>query len=110
AEFWQPVFPNIVLNRAAVVRSDQQSGMLVRKDNPQLLAELNAFIARNPEGSLTRNVLLQQYLKSRKWVLNATATGERAKFEQTVKLFQKYGDQYKLDVLLMAAQGYQESR
>ena len=110
ADFWQPVFPNIVLNRSATVRSDQQSGMLVRKGSPQLLDELNAFIKRYPEGSLTRNVLLQQYLKSRKWVLNATATEERAKFERTVKLFQKYGDQYKLDALLMAAQGYQESR
>ena len=110
ADFWQPVFPNIVLNRAAVVRSDQQSGMLVRKNSPQLLAELNAFIARYPEGSLTRNVLLQQYLKSRKYVLNATAKEERAKFQRTVNLFQKYSGQYKLDYLLMAAQGYQESR
>ena len=67
AEFWQQVFPNLVLNPAAAVRTDGQSGMMVRKGSPQLLAELNAFLARYPEGSLTRNVLLQKYLKSVKY-------------------------------------------
>ena len=84
--------------------------MLVRKNSPQLLSELNAFIARYPEGSLRRNVLLQEYLKSLKHVRNATSREELAKFQQTVALFRKYGDQYNLDFMLMAAQGYQESR
>ena len=110
AEFWGQVFPNLVLNRGAVVRSGLETGMLVRKNSPQLLTELNAFIARYPEGSLRRNVLLQEYLKSLKHVRNATAKGEREKFERTVALFRKYSGQYKLDALLMAAQGYQESR
>ena len=110
AEFWQQVFPNIVLNRGAAVRTGLETGMLVRKNSPQLLTELNAFLTRYPEGSLKRNVLLQQYLKNLKYVRNATSQQERAKFEQTVVLFRKYSDQYKLDALLMAAQGYQESR
>jgi len=59
---------------------------------------------------LKRNVLLQQYLKNQKYVRNSTSQQERAKFERTVELFRKYSDQYKLDALLMAAQGYQESR
>jgi membrane-bound lytic murein transglycosylase MltF len=110
AEFWQKVFPNLVLNRGAVVRNNLQTGMLVRKNSPQLLSELNAFIARYPEGSLRRNVLLQEYLKSLKHVRNATSQEEMAKFQRTVALFRKYGDQYNLDFMLMAAQGYQESR
>jgi membrane-bound lytic murein transglycosylase MltF len=110
AEFWQDVFPNLVLNRGAAVRSNLQTGMLVRKNSPQLLSELNAFLARYPEGSLRRNVLLQEYLKSVKHVRNATSREEIEKFQRTVALFRKYGDQYKLDYMLMAAQGYQESR
>ena len=35
---------------------------------------------------------------------------ERKKFIALVQLFRKYSDQYNLDFLLMAAQGYQESR
>ncbi len=37
-------------------------------------------------------------------------TSERKKFIALVKDFQKYGGQYDVDWLLMAAQGYQESR
>ncbi len=110
AEFWQKVFPNLVLNTGAAVRTGGQTGMLVRKNSPQLLAELNAFIARYPEGSARRNMLFNQYLKNISYARNATAEDERAKFERTVALFRKYSGQYKLDFLLMAAQGYQESQ
>jgi membrane-bound lytic murein transglycosylase MltF len=110
AEFWQKVFPNLVLNQGAAVRSNLQTGLLVRKNSPQLLAELNGFLAKYPEGSARRNLLFNEYLKSVKWAKNATADAERAKFEKTVNLFRQYSGQYKLDFLLMAAQGYQESQ
>ena len=83
--------------------------MMVRKDSPQLLAELNAFIARYPEGSLTRNVLLQKYLKNIKYAKPATSEADMKRFRDVVELMRKYSDQYGLDYLLMAAQGYQES-
>ena len=109
AKFWQQVFPNLVLNPAAAVRTDGQAGMMVRKGSPQLLAELNALLARYPEGSLTRNVLLQKYLKSVKYAKSATAAEDMKRFRDVVELLRKYGDQYDLDYLLMAAQAYQES-
>ena len=40
---------------------------------------------------------------------NAAADAERQKLQAVVELFKKYGGQYDLDYLLMAAQGYQES-
>jgi membrane-bound lytic murein transglycosylase MltF len=109
ATFWQQIFPDIVVNRTAAVRTDQQTAMLVRKNSPQLLAELNAFIARYPEGSLTRNVLMQKYLKNVKYAKRATSDEELARFRQVAGFVQKYSTQYDLDYLLMAAQGYQES-
>ena len=110
AEFWQQVFPKIVLNKGAAIKTDGQIAMMVRKNSPKLMGELNAFLARYPEGSLQRNVLLKKYLKNVKYAKAATSTAERAKFERTLELFRKYGAQYKLDYLLMAAQGYQESQ
>ena len=110
AEFWQQVFPELVINRGAVVRSGLETGMLVRKDSTKLLGELNAFLKRYPEGSKERNILLREYLKNLRHVRNAATAEEAAKLKRTVDLFRKYGDQYKLDFLLMAAQGYQESR
>jgi len=43
-------------------------------------------------------------------VKNAASEGEMKKFRQVIDFFQKYGNQYDLDYLLMAAHGYQESQ
>jgi membrane-bound lytic murein transglycosylase MltF len=110
AEFWQQVFPNIVVNKGAAVRTEGQIAMMVRKNSPQLMAELNAFIARYPEGSRDRNVLFQKYLKNAKYAKQATSKAEVVKFQQVVTFLRKYGDKYSLDYVLMAAQGYQESQ
>ena len=110
AEFWQQVFPNLVLNKGAAVRTEGQIALMVRKNSPQLVAELNTFLARYPEGSLKRNVLLQKYLKDVKYAKQATSKSEVAKLQQVVNFLRKYGDQYSLDYVLMAAQGYQESQ
>jgi membrane-bound lytic murein transglycosylase MltF len=110
AEFWKQIYPNLVLNRGAAVKSDGQIAMMIRKDSPQLKAELNAFLARYPEGSAVRNTLLQKYLKSVKYAKAATSQAEMAKAERTIAFFRKYSDKYSMDYLLMMAQGYQESQ
>jgi membrane-bound lytic murein transglycosylase MltF len=109
AQFWRQIFPELVLHQEAAVRTGAEAAMMVRKDNPELLAELNAFLARYPEGSLTRNVLLQKYLKNVSHAKSATSAAELKRFQEVIGLMRKYGDQYGLDYLLMAAQGYQES-
>ncbi len=83
---------------------------MLRKNSPQLKAELNAMLARYPEGSAQRNMLLAKYLKSTKWAKEATSEEELGKFERTVAFFRQYGDRYDMDYLLMMAQGYQESQ
>jgi membrane-bound lytic murein transglycosylase MltF len=110
AEFWKKVLLKIVLHPEAAVRTGGETAAMIRKDSPQLKQELNAFLARYPEGSATRNQLLQKYMKNTKFVKNATSKEEIAKFERTVEFFRKYGDKYEMDYLLMMAQGYQESR
>jgi membrane-bound lytic murein transglycosylase MltF len=109
AEFWKQVLPNLVINKGAAVRTDGQVAMMIRKNSPQLMAELNAFVARYPKGSQERNVLVQKYLKNTKYARQATAKVEIAKFQRVVEFLRKYGDKYSLDYVLMAAQGYQES-
>ena len=51
----------------------------------------------------------RRYLQSVKYVKNAAADAERQKLDAVIELFKKYGAQYHVDYLLMAAQGYQES-
>ena len=110
AEFWAKIFPNLSLNRGATLRTGGELGWMIRKDSPQLKAELNDFIARYPEGSSVRNILLQKYLQNTKFAKEATSKEEIAKFKSTIDFFRKYCDQYEMDYLLMMAQGYQESQ
>lgn len=65
---------------------------------------------KNRQGTTLGNTLLLRYLKNAKYVKNAAASKERRKFLAMVDVFRKYGDRYDVDWLLMAAQGYQESR
>jgi membrane-bound lytic murein transglycosylase MltF len=110
AEFWKQILPKIVLHPEVAVRTGGEIAQMIRKNSPQLKAELNQFIARYPEGSKTRNVVVQKYFKNTKFAKSATSKEEFAKFEAVVKFFRKYGDKYELDYLLMMAQGYQESK
>jgi membrane-bound lytic murein transglycosylase MltF len=56
------------------------------------------------------SVLNKRYLQSTRFVKNAASDAERKTFLAMVELFRKYGEQYKFDYLMMAAQGSQESR
>jgi membrane-bound lytic murein transglycosylase MltF len=110
AKFWKQVFTKMQLNEQAALRTGGEMAWAIRKNSPLLKKALDDFLARYPEGSSARNQLLAKYLKSTKYVKNSVSAEERAKFERVVELFRKYCKEYDMDTLLMAAQGYQESR
>jgi membrane-bound lytic murein transglycosylase MltF len=55
-------------------------------------------------------MMQKRYLQNTKYVTDAVSEAERKKLLTMVDLFKKYSDQYGMDYLLMAAQGYQESQ
>jgi membrane-bound lytic murein transglycosylase MltF len=110
AKFWKEIYPNITLHPDLVVRAQGDIAFAVRKNSPKLKAELDAFTRTHRVGTLFGNVDLQKYLQQTRWARNATTTDEVRKFDTLVSLFRRYGDQYEIDWLLMAAQGYQESQ
>jgi membrane-bound lytic murein transglycosylase MltF len=110
ARFWRKVFPNIVLHEQVAVRSGGSLGVAIRKNNPQLKAALNRFMGKYGLGSAFGNQIERRYLVDTAYARDATSEAERKKFLNVVQLFRRYGDQYNMDFLLMAAQGYQESR
>jgi membrane-bound lytic murein transglycosylase MltF len=110
ARFWANVFPKIQLHPEAALRKDADIAWAMRKNSPLLKAELDEFIAKYPEGNAARNMLFAKYLKKTKFVKNSASKEEMKKFEDTVNFFKAYADKYDMDYLLMAAQGYQESR
>jgi membrane-bound lytic murein transglycosylase MltF len=110
AIFWKQVFPKLQVNEQARLRSGGQLAVAIRKNSPQLAAELNGFIARNGLNSAMGRTLGKRYLQSTRFVTDAASDQDRQKLLAMADLFRKYGDEYSLDYLLMAAQGYQESR
>jgi len=110
ANFWQQVLPDIAPRPGLTVKTGADIAWMIRKDSPQLKAEINRFLAEYPAGSATRNTILHRYLKSTKYVKGAASEAEMRKFREVVDLFRKYAAQYDLDYLLVMAQGYQESR
>jgi membrane-bound lytic murein transglycosylase MltF len=110
AEFWKKLFTDLTVHDTVTLRTGASFAVPIRKGSPLLKAELNAFIAKYGLGTAFGNMMQKRYLESTKFVKSATSEAERKKFLALTEYFKRYGDQYKLDYLLMGAQGYQESQ
>jgi membrane-bound lytic murein transglycosylase MltF len=110
ARFWKQIFPKLTLHEDVFVRTGGSVAWAIRDNSPQLKAELNDFVKKHGKGTAFGSEIFRRYLKSTKYVKNATSSEEIKKFKELVQFFRKYGDQYGMDWMLMAAQGYQESR
>lgn len=110
ADFWSKVFPKLEIHRNIALRTGGNLAVAIRKNSPQLAAELNGFIGEYGLDSSIGRVINNRYLQNTKYVTDAASEAERQKFLAMKNMFQKYGDQYDFDYLLMAAQGYQESK
>jgi membrane-bound lytic murein transglycosylase MltF len=85
AKFWTSVLDGLQVHDAAAVRTGGEIGWAIRKDSPQLKALLDEFAAKNKKGTYLTNVLLVKYLRDNKWVKNATAEADMARFRATVE-------------------------
>jgi membrane-bound lytic murein transglycosylase MltF len=110
ADFWKQIFPQLTVHDNVAVRTGGEIAWAFRKGSPQLKATVDDFATRNKVGTATGNQLLTRYLKNVKYVKNAASEEERKKFLALIQYFQKYGNQYDVDWVLMGAQGYQESQ
>jgi len=110
ADFWKQIFPKITVHDEVAVRTGGDIAWAIRKGSPQLKAAADAFMARHGKGTTAGNTILMRYLKDAKYVKDAASESERKKFLTLIQYFQKYGDKYDVDWLLMGAQGYQESQ
>jgi membrane-bound lytic murein transglycosylase MltF len=98
------------LHQNVAVRTGGEIGVGVRKNNPRLLQALNVWIKEYGPRTAFGNIVQRKYLQDADYVKDATAEAERRKLHGLVKLFETYGKRYEVDYLLIAAQGYQESR
>ena len=109
ADLYTQVFPNL-RKHSDIASRPGDIAWAFRKNSPKLAAAVNAFVKGHGQGTLAGNVLINKYLKTTQWIKNARSDEDRQRFVSMIDLFRKYGGEYDLDYLLMAAQGYQESQ
>lgn len=110
ATFWAQILDNVTPHPDLVLRSGGQIAWAMRPDSPELASLLNRFVKGHKKGTLKGNILLNRYLKNTEYLRNSLAATEMERFQQTMALFQQYAGDYDFDWLMIAAQGYQESR
>jgi membrane-bound lytic murein transglycosylase MltF len=110
ATLWSNMFKSIQPHPEAAVHEGGEIGVMFRQGSPLLKAELASFAKTHRVGTLFGNTVVKKYVRSTKFVKNATSDAEIKKFQDTVSLFRNYGTKYDLDHLLVMAQSYQESR
>jgi membrane-bound lytic murein transglycosylase MltF len=109
AAAWSKVLPHLNVHHDLVVGKAPLC-WAVQRNTPQLKAALNDFIKSHRIGTSYGNTILRRYLQETKWVEDATSRKDLKRFNEMIKLFQKYGNQYDYPYLMLAAQAYQESR
>ena len=110
ADLWAPILPEVVAHKDVVLRADSEVAWAFRKDSPELQAEVDDFITNvvKKYGLVTGNV--KSFAAKVRKTKNAKGGKDWERFQQVIELFRKYGEQYRFDYLLLAAQGYQESK
>jgi membrane-bound lytic murein transglycosylase MltF len=110
ALLWAQILPKVKAREELVLRAEGHTGWAVRKDSPKLSGVISDFYRGvvKKQGVIENRLAQQQ--KRIKRIGNNTASAEWKRFEATVRLFDKYGARYGFDPLMLAAQGYQESK
>ena len=110
AEFWARVLPELTVHDDIVLREGADIAFAVRPDSTELKQILDEFLQTHRAGTLFGNVTFERFLQDTRWVLEEGREQQMARFQRMADVFQRYGEQYDLDWLLLIAQGYQESR
>jgi len=109
AKMWAQVLTKVQVREDIQLRPPTKMGWAIRKESPKLAAELTEFYAYYAKTAGGVPALQRQYMKTVKVLHNAASTEDQKRFQQLIAYFQKYGNQYHFDPIMLAAQGYQES-
>ena len=109
AEFWQRVFPKIVVREDISINDNGVIAWAMLPDSKELAAYVERFLRKNGRGTLVGNDTYNRYLADASRVRCAMSPNRTDGMDELVSLFKTYGEQYRFDWLMLAAQGYQES-
>ncbi len=109
ANLWASILADITVRNDIVIHSGGEIAWAIRKDSPELKKLVNQFVKENKQGTLMGNILINRYFKDNKWIKNPAHRQAVKRFNQAMKFFQKYANEYNFDWLMLVALAYQES-
>ncbi len=110
AKFWVQIYDHLQVHNDVVLESNGELAWAIRRGAPKFRKVVNDFVHTHKVGTMFGNMMVKRYLGSAERLRNPTTEAEQRKLRTLAAHFKKYGGQYALDWLLVAAQGYQESR
>jgi membrane-bound lytic murein transglycosylase MltF len=110
AKLWATILPNLRVDERVFVREGGRIGWAIRKDSPELAAAIRDFNVGVAQKQGTYAYRLRQSMQRIRELQDPTTTGDWKRFEQLLALFERYGERYGFDPVMLAAQGYQESQ
>jgi membrane-bound lytic murein transglycosylase MltF len=110
AELTAELIENVRIHEDIAFNEDVRFGWMVRKNNPELKASLDRFVKTVKKGTLKGNIFYKRYFKENPWAREYVQKEDLEELTRYTPMFQKYGEMYDIDWLLIAAQSFQESR
>ena len=110
AKLWAQILPKLKVNDKVFVREEGRIGWAIHKDRPKLAQMIRQFVSEVGLKKGTYAYRLKTAMRQVKQLQDPTRSADWKRFEQMIELFGRYGDRYGFDPLMLAAQGYQESR
>ncbi|MGD9536992.1 MAG: transglycosylase SLT domain-containing protein [Alphaproteobacteria bacterium] len=110
ADVFARYFGSIVLHRDVPLAEGRRLAWAYRKGDAELGKAINGFVKTASQGTALRNIIVAKYWKNTKWLDRVRDPEDRDRLQQLSEYFRKYAGQYDFDWLMVAAQGYQESR
>lgn len=106
---WARALPGLVLRTDLVLRDDVRAGWAMRHGSPLLMAELDTYYRQHVKKHHLIEIRLADTLSRAHRLRNPASGTEQQRFASHLALFEKFGERYGFDPLLLLAQGYQES-
>ena len=110
AHLWLQVLEGLQLHTDVPLREGGEIAWAMRKNSPELKAAVDKFMDKTRKGTTFGNILFRRYYRDSDWLKNPKLTKYREKLDHLRQLFKKYGSQFNIDYLLLAAQAFQESK
>ena len=109
AELWQSIYKNMVIHDDIASKDVGWIGYAIRKSNQDLDDDIAGFVASNGYDLALKAYRQEEYRDHIKGIKDPLEKTAWNRFVTMRPLFEKYGAQYKLDPLFIAALGFQET-